>query len=73
MLFGVSGLLLLLLYVVHTPHLPPLPPYPQFPCFDDDMMGTAAGVLAGVLAALPKTGGKLDDHTFVLSGENAHG
>jgi len=43
----------------------------EFPCFNDDMSGTAAAVLAGVLAALPKTGGRLGDHTFMFSGEGA--
>lgn len=33
------------------------------------MLGTASAVLAGVLAALPCTGGRLSDHTFVFAGE----
>lgn len=41
----------------------------EFPCFNDDMSGTAAAVLAGVLASLGRTGGKLSDHTFILSGK----
>lgn len=31
------------------------------------MLGVAAAVLAGVLAALPKTGGRLEDHIFLFS------
>lgn len=41
----------------------------EFPCFSDDMSGQAAVVLAAVLAALPKTGGRLGDHTYIFSGE----
>ena len=40
----------------------------EFPCFNDDMSGTAAAVLAGVLAALPRTGGRLADHRIVFVG-----
>ncbi|KAG2437633.1 hypothetical protein HYH02_011272 [Chlamydomonas schloesseri] len=43
----------------------------EFPCFNDDMSGTAAAVLAGVLAALPRTGGRLADHRIVFVGEGA--
>lgn len=32
------------------------------------MSGVSASVLAGVLAALPKTGGRLGDHVFLFSG-----
>ncbi len=42
-----------------------------FPCFSDDMSAEAAVLLAAVLAALPKTGGRLGDHTFVFAGEHA--
>ncbi|KAG1667045.1 hypothetical protein FOA52_000406 [Chlamydomonas sp. UWO 241] len=44
----------------------------EFPCFNDEMLGVAASVLAAVLAALPKTGGRLGDHTFVFSGVDAN-
>nr|BAU61574.1 NADP-dependent malic enzyme [Gonium pectorale] len=43
----------------------------EFPCFNDDMSGTAAAVLAGVMAALPKTGGRLQDHRILFAGEGA--
>jgi len=41
----------------------------EFPCFNDDMSGVGASVLAGVMAALPKMGGRLGDQTFLFSGE----
>ena len=53
---------------ITPPHNPPLPSRSEFPCFDDDLSGTAAAVLAGVLASLPKIGGKLADQTFLFSG-----
>ncbi len=40
----------------------------DMPCFSDDVSGEAAVVLAAVLAALPKTGGRLGDHVFLFSG-----
>lgn len=32
------------------------------------MQGTAAVALAGMIAALPLTGGQLSDHTFMFNG-----
>mmetsp|Transcript_19147 Transcript_19147/g.53619 ORF Transcript_19147/g.53619 Transcript_19147/m.53619 type:complete len:624 (+) Transcript_19147:96-1967(+) len=43
----------------------------EFPCYNDDMSGSAATVLAGILAALPKIGGRLGDHVYMFSGESA--
>ena len=43
----------------------------EFPCFSDEMLGTASAVLAGILASLLKTGGRLADHTFMFSGKRA--
>lgn len=43
----------------------------EFPCFNDDIQGMGAAVLAGVLAALPKTGKALGEHTFLFAGEGA--
>ncbi|GFR43162.1 hypothetical protein Agub_g4211, partial [Astrephomene gubernaculifera] len=43
----------------------------EFPAFNDDMTGLAAAVLAGIMAALPKTGGRLADHRIVFVGEGA--
>lgn len=40
----------------------------EFPCFNDDMSGTAAAVLSGVMAALQRTGGRLSDHRIVFAG-----
>lgn len=45
----------------------------EFPCFDDDISGTSGAVLASVLAAIPKTGGRLADHTFLFSGSGPLG
>lgn len=41
----------------------------EFPCFNDDIQGLGAAVLAGILGALPKAGGALSDQTFLLAGE----
>ena len=48
-------------------NVPPL--RSEFPCFDDDLSGTASAVLAGILASLPKLGGKLGDQTYMFVGE----
>ncbi|EIE23960.1 NADP-dependent malic enzyme [Coccomyxa subellipsoidea C-169] len=42
-------------------------------CFSDDVQGTAAVVLAGILAAQPLTGKSLADHTIMIAGDGAAG
>lgn len=37
------------------------------------MQGTAAVVLAGILAAQPLTGKQLSEHTFMIAGDGAAG
>lgn len=38
----------------------------SFPCYSDSAHGLPTVVLAGILAAMPATGGKLADHRYML-------
>lgn len=40
----------------------------ELPCFSDELHGTAAVVLAGVLGALPSMQGSLGEQTIIISG-----
>ena len=40
----------------------------ELPCFSDELHGTAAVVLAGVLGALPSMQGSLGQQTIIISG-----
>lgn len=41
--------------------------------FNDDIHGVAAAALAGIIAALPKTGGAVGDHTYLIAGAGETG
>ncbi|KAJ9522669.1 hypothetical protein QJQ45_019748 [Haematococcus lacustris] len=44
----------------------------EFPCFNDAMSASAASVLACMMAAMPRMGGKLADQTFMFSGDSGN-
>ena len=45
----------------------------QAATFNDDIHGVAATTLAGIIAALPKTGGSVADHTYLIAGAGETG
>ena len=42
-------------------------------CFNDDIQGTAAAMLAGIIAALPLIGGTLASQTYLFAGAGETG